>query len=73
MKTLYNLMMDAVLGGYEADIESIKVLDNANDTEYTFDSLDAVVDWYGESREVYELFSDSEPDENGYMEITLAA
>lgn len=67
MKTLRDLYREL-----DSDVSGVTVCDDEAGTEETFESLSAALDWYG-NREVHTLYSDSEPDENGHMEITLLA
>lgn len=66
MKNLKELCRECV----NDDISSITVYDDATGTEEHFGFLEDVLDWYG-NREIHPLFTDTEPDENGCMEITL--
>lgn len=54
------------------EITSITVCDETDGMTQQFGWLEDVLDWYG-NREIHPLFTDTEPDENGYMEITLTA
>ncbi len=54
------------------EVSSVTVIDDADGVEQHFGFLDDVLDWYGD-REIQPLFTDTEPDEEGHMEITLAA
>ncbi len=66
VKTLYDLYIEC-----DSNVSHVTINDDAAGTTETFDSLSAALGWYGEDREIHPLYSDSEPDESGNMEITL--